>query len=181
MDILLIVVVAAIVLAVGYLILRKTPADVDLNAGHSRALQRQANDTLDAHLRTSEHRSIHRRNGRFVYDDGSFITDLILLDILMDGELDFNFIPEYDEVAIGAHDNVSAALDDFPVEESLRDDQIFEQGAGGMEYRDTPEAAVETVSTEPERNYRGDSYGGGGGSDGGYDSGGGDSGGSSDD
>ena len=155
MDILLIVAVIAAVLTIGYFIFRKPKA----------TSQTQANETIQAHLESTGHGSISRRNGRYVYaDDGSFITDLILLDILMDGELDFNFVPEYEE---GGYDADANAAIFAEVDTILPVEQTFEKGDGGMEYRDAPEIAV--VESTPERTS---SYGGGGDSD----SGGGDSG-----
>jgi hypothetical protein len=179
MDILLIIGAIATMLAIGYFILRKpNKADLDLNAGSRSALQNHANTTIDAHLKASGHGSIHRRNGRYVYDDGSFIMDLILLDILMDGELDFNFIPEYDENAYDAEANAAIFAE---VDTILPTEQTFEK-EGDLEVRDRPEVAVESTYTpepEPPRSYGGDTdggYGGGGDSGGG----GGDSGGSDD-
>jgi hypothetical protein len=177
METFIIIAVVAAVLGLGYLILRKPKADVVL-VGSNGSAQDLANSKLQQHLKhIGRERGVRRHNGRYVYaDDGSFIEDLILLDILMDGELDFNFIPEYDEVSEEAFNAVSEALDAIPV----APEQTWEK-EDDLDVRDTPEVAVsEPVYSAPEPTR---SYGGGsdsGGYDSGGDSGGGDSGGSDD-
>ena len=173
-----ILITAAVLFGVGllcYFIFRKPAADVVL-AGSTGAAQDLANARIQDRLKhLGRERGIRRHNGRYVYaDDGSFIEDLILLDILMDGELDFNFVPDYDEISEAQFDDVAAALDAIPTPE-----QTWEK-EGDLEVRDAPEVAVVestyTPEPEPTRSYGGDS---GAGYDSG-DSGGGDSGGSDD-
>lgn len=179
METLIIIGVVAALLVLGYFVFRKPKADVVL-VGSNGSAQDLANSKIQSRLKHIGHeRGVRRHNGRYVYaDDGSFIEDLILLDILMDGELDFNFIPEYDEISEEAFNSVSEALDSIPTPE-----QTWEK-EGDLEVRDAPvEPVVETVSytpePEPARSY--DSGYSSSDSGGGYDSGGGDSGGGSDD
>lgn len=181
MDILIIIGIAAVLCIAGYFMFRKPKADITL-AGSTGAAQDLANSKIQDRLKSiGRERGIRRHNGRYVFaDDGSFIEDLILLDILMDGELDFNFVPEYDEgidsamYAIGDDFNaVSAALDDIPTP----DEQTWEK-EGDLEIRDTPEVAVVESTRNYDSGYTPSDSGGG---YGGGDSGGGDSGGGSSD
>ena len=134
--------VAAVLLVIGYFMFRKP-----------KTSQSQANETIRTHLKSSGHGSISRRNGRYVYDDGSFITDLILLDILMDSELDFNFIPEYEEGEFNAEANAAIFAE---VDTILPVEQTFET-EGDLQVRDVPEIAMVESTPEPTRSYGGDS------------------------
>ena len=149
-----ILITAAVLFGVGllcYFIFRKPAADVVL-AGSTGAAQDLANARIQDRLKSiGRERGIRRHNGRYVYaDDGSFIEDLILLDILMDGELDFNFVPDYDDAidpamyAVGGDFGaVNEALDAIPTPE-----QTWEK-EGDLDVRDAPEVAV----VESTRNY----------------------------
>ena len=141
METLLIIGAVVAMLVIAYFIFRKP-----------KTSQSQANETIRTHLKSSGHGSISRRNGRYVYDDGSFITDMILLDILMDGELDFNFIPEYEEGEFNAEANAAVFAE---VDTILPTEQTFET-EGDLKVRDVPEVAMVESTPEPTRSYGGE-------------------------